>query len=188
MPTLIDRGGRRRDDWLLLDGDAASAPDGAALLVPLAAWRSGSPALGARPGRLGILLAPDDDPAAIAGALDRVELVAVNFPKFTDGRGYSIARSLRERHGWRGELRAVGEVLRDQLFYLSRCGFDSFALADGEDADAALASFAVFSDAYQSATDRGPLFLRRAAPAAWPVAIPATHRKAETQCPEGARA
>lgn len=188
MPTLIERGGRRRDEWLLLEGDAERAPAGAALLVPLAAWQSVVPALSARPGRLGILLAPSDDPAAIAGVLGRLELVAVEFPKFTDGRGYSIARSLRERHGWRGELRAVGEVLRDQLFYLSRCGFDSFALADGEDADAALESFDVFSDAYQSATDRGPLFLRRGAPAASPGEIPAAYGEAVTHAREGARA
>jgi uncharacterized protein (DUF934 family) len=89
-------------------------------------------------------------------------LVAVNFPQFTDGRGYSSARLLRERYGWRGELRAIGDVFRDQLFYLARCGFDAFALRQGEDAQAALAAFDDFSDAYQTAADRPlPLFRRR---------------------------
>lgn len=176
MPTLIDRRGRRADDWLLLQGEAAAAPSGAALLVPLAAWEAQSAALLARGGPLGVLLAPDDDPAAIAGSLAHLRLLAVEFPKFTDGRGYSIARQLRERHGWRGELRAVGEVLRDQLFYLARCGFDSFALADGEDADAALAHFETFSDAYQAAVDRGPLFLRRFASDAGPASTQRTAR------------
>lgn len=177
MPTLIDRHGRRADDWLALEGDVAGTPADAALLVPLAAWQAQSAALLARGGRLGVLLAPEDEPAAIAGALPRLQLVAVAFPKFTDGRGYSIARALRERHGWRGELRAVGEVLRDQLFYLARCGFDSFALADGEDADAALAHFAPFSEAYQGAVDRGPLFLRRSAADAGPAGVPPVSRE-----------
>jgi uncharacterized protein (DUF934 family) len=163
MPTLIDRRGRRHDDWVPHDGDPALAPADAALLVPLATWKAHAQELTAREAPVGVLLATHDDPAAIAGALDRLALIAVDFPKFTDGRGYSIARLLRERHGWRGELRATGEVLRDQLFYLVRCGFDSFALADGEDAGAALTHFSTFSDAYQAAADRGPLFLRRPA-------------------------
>ena len=86
----------------------------------------------------------------------------VNFPQFTDGRGYSIARLLRERYGWRGELRAIGDVLRDQLFYLSRCGFDAFALRDDQDPHAALTAFDDFSEAYQASVERPqPLFRRR---------------------------
>jgi len=86
----------------------------------------------------------------------------VSFPVFTDGRGYSIARLLRDRHGWTGELRAVGDVLRDQLFALARCGFDSFALRAGQDVQASLAAFGDFSVRYQSATDEPmPLFRRR---------------------------
>lgn len=172
MPTLIDRQGVRADDWRLHEGPADGAsPDAApasdtshsdALLVPLQAWLSQRDALRARNARLGVLLGPADDPAALAGDLDSLQMVAVAFPAFTDGRGYSIARLLRERHGWRGELRAVGEVLRDQLFYMSRCGFDSFALADGEPAEEALRHFETFSEPYQAAVDRVPLFARRA--------------------------
>ncbi len=73
-------------------------------------------------------LEPTDDPASVADRLDRVARVEVNFPKFGDGRGYSIARLLRERYGYKGELRAVGEVVRDHLFYMESCGFDAFLL------------------------------------------------------------
>lgn len=107
-------------------------------------------------------LEPHDDPAAHAGRLAGAARVEVNFPKFSDGRGHSIARLLRERHGYAGELRAVGDIQRDQLFYLSRVGFDAFLLREGEDAGAALAALADFSEAYQASVERPlPLFRRR---------------------------
>ncbi|MGH8686957.1 MAG: DUF934 domain-containing protein [Burkholderiales bacterium] len=107
-------------------------------------------------------LEPTDDPASYAGRLGSAERVEVNFPKFTDGRGYSIARLLRERHGYRGEIRAVGDIQRDQVFYLSRVGFDAFLLREGEDADDALAALGDFSEAYQASVERPqPLFRRR---------------------------
>ena len=92
-------------------------------------------------------LEPADDPAAVT--LEGVTRVEVNFPKFGDGRGYSIARLLRERHGYRGELRAVGHITRDLLFYMESCGFDAFELRAGEDAREALAGFEDFSYSYQ---------------------------------------
>lgn len=113
-----------------------------------------------------MLLAPSDDPATIADELPHLSLVAVDFPSFTDGRGYSIARLLRDRHHYEGELRAVGDILRDQLFLLSRVGFNTFALRDDQDVGAALSAFADFSEVYQAAWDRGPLFGRRFAQAA----------------------
>ncbi|HEU4922606.1 MAG TPA: DUF934 domain-containing protein [Burkholderiales bacterium] len=93
-------------------------------------------------------LEPADDPASVSleGGVARVE---VNFPKFGDGRGYSIARLLRERYGYRGELRAVGHITRDLLLFLESCGFDAFELRDGEDPHEALASFEDFSHSYQ---------------------------------------
>jgi uncharacterized protein (DUF934 family) len=107
-------------------------------------------------------LEPHEDPAAIADRLGAAARVEVSFPKFTDGRGYSIARLLRERHGYQGELRAVGDVQRDQLCYLSRMGFDAFLLREGEDARAALADLAGFSETYQASVERPqPLFRRR---------------------------
>ena len=109
-------------------------------------------------------LEPTDEPAAFAGQLGRVARVEVNFPKFGDGRGYSIGRLLRERHGYRGELRAVGHITRDLLFYLESCGFDAFELRPGEDPQQALAGFDDFSEAYQASVARPlPLFRRRSA-------------------------
>lgn len=107
-------------------------------------------------------LEPTDEPAAFADQLGRVTRVEVNFPKFGDGRGYSIGRLLRERHGYRGELRAVGHITRDLLFYLESCGFDAFELRPGADPQEALAGFEDFSEAYQASVARPlPLFRRR---------------------------
>ena len=109
-----------------------------------------------------LVLEPTDDPALAAGAVGLARVIAVNFPKFSDGRGYSIARLLRERHGYQGELRAVGDVQRDQLFYLARCGFDAFLLRDGLDAQESLSALQDFSEAYQASVERPePLFRRR---------------------------
>jgi uncharacterized protein (DUF934 family) len=107
-------------------------------------------------------LEPHDDPAAFAARLGAVARVEIHFPKFSDGRGYSLARLLRERFGYRGELRAVGDVQRDQLHYLSRVGFDAFLLRAGEEPEAALAALGGFSEAYQASVERPlPLFRRR---------------------------
>ena len=109
-------------------------------------------------------LEPADDPAAFAERLATASRVEVNFPNFTDGRGYSTARLLRERLGYRGELRAVGDVQRDQLFNLARCGFDAFLLKKDEDAAGALDALDDFSEAYQASVERPlPLFRRRPA-------------------------
>ena len=96
-----------------------------------------------------IRLEPGDDPARIADRLGRVARIEVSFPKFGDGRGYSIARLLRDRYGYKGELRAVGQFTRDHLLFMERVGFDAFELREGEDAAEALASFDDFSASYQ---------------------------------------
>jgi len=109
-----------------------------------------------------IRLAPTDDPAAVAPRLAGAARVEVEFPKFGDGRGFSIARLLRERHGYKGELRAVGQVTRDHLYAMEQVGFDAFELREGEDAAEALAAFEDFSDNYQATVARPqPLFRRR---------------------------
>jgi uncharacterized protein (DUF934 family) len=96
-----------------------------------------------------IRLEPGDEPAAIAGELGRAARVEVNFPKFGDGRGFSIARLLRQRYGYQGELRAVGQFTRDHLPFMERVGFDAFELREGEEAAEALAAFDDFSAWYQ---------------------------------------
>ena len=123
-------------------------------IVPLAQWQ----------GEPGVILGMADDPAAIAADLEKLSTVVIEFPQFTDGRGYSTARLLRERYGFKGEIRASGDVLRDNLFYLSRCGFDSFVLREQTNQDEALTRLADFSDGYQASVERPqPLFRRRAA-------------------------
>jgi uncharacterized protein (DUF934 family) len=109
-----------------------------------------------------VVLEPDADLRSLAERLQGLEVVAVRFPKYADGRGYSIGRLLRERYGYRGELRAVGEVARDHLQQLARCGFDAFQLRAGEDPQEALRGLDDFSEAYQaSAAQPMPLFRRR---------------------------
>jgi uncharacterized protein (DUF934 family) len=110
-----------------------------------------------------VWISPDDDFEPAMPRLRALELIAVDFPVFRDGRGYSIARLLRTRHGWNGELRAIGDVLRDQLNYLRRCGFDAFAVRADKDIDDALKSFGFYTVTYQAGVDDPlPLFRRRA--------------------------
>jgi uncharacterized protein (DUF934 family) len=167
MPTLIDRNGVREDHWSWFDpastviATGAPADTGARLLLSLEQWQSHGEALLAAGAVVGICLEADQGPEQVADILGRIGLVAVRFGAFTDGRGYSTARLLRQRYGWTGELRAVGDVLRDQMFYLARCGFDTFDLKDGESVADALSGFGDFTEAYQAAVDRGPLFRRR---------------------------
>lgn len=149
------------------DPDAAHLPAGP-LLVPMAVWKTRKACLIASEYEhgwpLGVWLGPTDDPADIAADLDDFTVIGVHFPKFTDGRGYSIARLLRERYGYDGELRAFGDIGRDQIFFLNRVGFDSFLLGAGRSAEEALAAFDDFPEAYQAGADLPiPLFRRRAA-------------------------
>jgi len=147
------------DGWTLLETDAPVPPSGD-VIVSLTQWNAGHAAFSQRSGQVGVRLRSDELPEQIE-ALDRVPLIAVEFPKFADGRGYSSARLLRDRFGYKGELRAVGDVLRDQLFYMARVGFDSFALKAGKDIEGALLAFDDFSVSYQpAADDQRPLFRR----------------------------
>src|SRR5262249_40094612 len=142
------------------EGDAP--PSHGPVALPLATWKVSRVELLARREPVGVWLKPDDDPAGIAADLGALSLVAVHFPKFADGRGYSTAVLLRTRYGFKGELRAFGDVGRDQLFHLKRCGFDSFSLAEHRDPEAALASLDDFSLRYQgSVDDPRPLFRKR---------------------------
>jgi len=109
-------------------------------------------------------LEPQDDLSVVTEKIKTAARIDVNFPKFGDGRGFSIARLLRERYGYKGELRAVGQVARDHLYYMEQCGFDAFLLREGEDVADALAAFDDFSERYQSTVAQPlPLFRRREA-------------------------
>ncbi len=153
------------DEWQLLpataDGAAAHLPDGK-LIVPLNVWLAQADAIAERNQPFGVWLDSNQDPADIAEAVNTFTVIAVNFPKFADGRGYSIAALLRSRYGYRGELRAVGDVLRDQLFYLQRVGFNAFAVRADKDIHDALTALADFSEVYQGSVNQPlPLFRRR---------------------------
>lgn len=128
------------------------------IILSLEAWREND-----FTGRkIGIQLEPDQHPGDIAADLNKFDLIAINFPTFHDGRGYSHARILRSRLGYERELRAVGDVMRDQLYYLQRAGFNSFEIKNGRDLEDALKAFDDFSIKYQVSSDEKiPLYLRR---------------------------
>jgi len=134
------------------------------VIVPLALWLARREDFLAYSGKLGVWIDANEGPEALAGDVQRFPLIAVNFPKFGDGRGYSIARLLRERYGYKGELRAIGDVLHDHLYFMEQCGFDAFALRKDQDTQEALSAFDTFSDSYQATVLRPvPLFRRRLA-------------------------
>jgi uncharacterized protein (DUF934 family) len=109
-----------------------------------------------------VWISPDDDFEPFVPHLLLLEILAVDFPSFRDGRGYSVATLLRTRYGWAGQLRAIGDVLRDQLNYMRRCGFDAFAIRPDKDIHDAMKSFSHYSVRYQGAADNPlPLFRRR---------------------------
>ncbi|MCK7550101.1 DUF934 domain-containing protein [Marinobacter goseongensis] len=166
MRDIISRDGTiSADTWVVVprpaDGDALSIPDQPAL-IPADLWLAGKEHFEGRDG-IGVWFDSHDEPEILDGLVNELKLIAVNFPKFSDGRGYSIARLLRERFGYQNELRAIGDVLLDQLQFMKRCGFDSYALREDKDATKAARSLSFFSQGYQAATDTDmPLFRRRA--------------------------
>ena len=165
MQRLIKNGAVVNDSWHVLDKDATldGLPNSDSIIVPLALWLEHSHVLKARDGGLGVWLDSDEEVESIAGDLDQFQVIALNFPVFSDGRNYSNARLLRDRYQYQGEVRAIGDVLRDQLFFMQRCGFDAFALRADRNAEEALESLKDFSNCYQAATDQPlPLFRRRA--------------------------
>jgi uncharacterized protein (DUF934 family) len=151
------------DDGFAHIADGAEFPASGDIIVSVDRYREQRASLRQRQGRVGVQLRSDQEAKTVAEFLPELSLVAIEFPGFKDGRGYTTARLLRERYGYKGELRAVGDVLRDQLFYMLRCGFDAFELKPGKDIDGALNAFREFSVTYQGAADDPrPLFRRRA--------------------------
>lgn len=144
------------DPWHVLRSEEEPVPADARLILPLAQW------LQQRDASHGLWLAPDDDAESLAELLPHLPLIAVDFPSFRDGRGYSQAYVLRTRLGWTGELRAVGDVLRDQLSHMRQCGFDAFAVRADKSVDDALKGLAGMSVLYgRSVIEPRPLFRRR---------------------------
>ena len=153
------------DDWsvLRLEEDEAAemaiVPEGK-IIVPLATWLAQRESLAAR-AQIGVWIGADERPETLQADLEKFAVIAVDFPKFTDGRGYSIAYNLRKRLGYRGELRAIGDVLRDQLFSMHRVGFDAYAPRPDRDIYDTLKGLTVFTETYQASVDQDlPLFRR----------------------------
>lgn len=159
MPGLLKGGRIVADSWRAADA-GESLPDGDDRIVGLERWQAEADVLRRRRGRIGVRLGVEDDPEVLAGDLDAISLVVLEFPVFRDGRAYSQARSLRDRLGFRGEIRATGEVLRDQLAYMRRCGFDAFEVDQRIDTDTFARACSEFTVHYQPATD-GPGLPRR---------------------------
>lgn len=127
--------------------------DGPGSWIRLQDWLAG----GVDPAqRAGIVLMPAEDPLSLAGRLDAIAALAIAFPRATDGRGYSLARLVRQRLGWTGPLVAVGRVHRDQLWLMARVGFDRFLLPEGEDAAVAATALGDFALAYAASGDAAP--------------------------------
>lgn len=155
MPKLIKRDVVVDDPWVLLPAAAtlADVPPHVPVIVPLALWRAERNALVQRDA-VGVWLSPTDEPGELRGDLGRLEVIAVEFPKFGDGRGFSTARLLRERYGFAGELRAFGDVFRDQLFFMAECGFDAFTVRSDLDPQKEIAGLETFPRTYSRSTRR----------------------------------
>jgi uncharacterized protein (DUF934 family) len=152
MPDIIKDGRVVADSW---QGRALLSPQEMNSSGALSGPRAADAAL------LAVVLESDQPPSTIEGDLNQLELVAINFPVFTDGRCFSYARELREL-GYKGEIRATGNFIRDQLFFMQRCGFTAFQFENDAHLQEYLPSLSDFSDAYQAAVDEPtPLFRRR---------------------------
>jgi uncharacterized protein (DUF934 family) len=151
------------DDWQrLTDINPGDELPSGKVIVPFAYWQVNREKLIAHGKKYAVCINGDHEAEEVARDIEHFELIALEFPNFRDGRCYSHARLLRERYGYQGELRAVGDVLRDQLFFMERCGIDSFAVRADKNIEDALKAFTEFSVKYQTAADRAvPIYKLR---------------------------
>lgn len=154
------------DDWVVIkatdDGSFPEIASNTKAIVPLKLWLEKRDEFKARQAITGVWLDSHDDPKLLAEDLKNIPVVAANFPQFVDGRSFSTGRLLRERYHYKGEVRAIGDVLRDQIFFMHRCGFNSFEVRADKSLENALLAFKDFSDGYQTAVDQPiPYFRRR---------------------------
>lgn len=164
MPQLIKDGQVVENTWTLIEAsdtpESANLPEGN-IIVPLNTWLAQKEQLQKR-ADVGVWLNSDEFAEQLGEDAAALPLIALNFPGFMDGRGFSTAYLLRQRFGFEGELRAVGHVIRDQLFYLQRCGFNAFEFDASVDLEQAKQSLADFGEFYQASIDQPePLFRRK---------------------------
>ena len=166
MQNLIKNGQVINDDWRILDKssglDALSNSTKKSVIVPLNFWKLYRREAEAYSGNIAIWLDSDELIRDIKNQIGEFSIIALNFPVFSDGRSYTNARELRQTLNYEGEIRAIGDVLRDQIFYMSRCGFDSFLLRPDQDPSACIDALQDFQESYQSTSEnQSPLFRRR---------------------------
>jgi uncharacterized protein (DUF934 family) len=165
MPKLIKLTDGRPDwaeDPFLFVADEEPMPGQGGVILSLQRFQAEGDALLSSGRQVGVRVKPDEPVESLAYDLPRLALVALEFPKFRDGRAFSSAVLMRERYGYTGELRAVGDVLQEQLGFMIRCGFDAFELADGATPEDVERKVGQFRHVYQtSADDRTPAFAER---------------------------
>ena len=165
---IIKDGEIINNEWVIVTGTDDSSVDfvtKAKSIISLDLWKNHKDTLSTQLASqaLGLFLHNDQDLADISDDIQRFDVIAIEFPVFMDGRGFSIARLLRDRYHYKGELRATGAIIRDQLCYLKRSGFNAFDMDEDIDLDAALSSLNDFTESYQTSADQPtPLFRRKA--------------------------
>jgi uncharacterized protein (DUF934 family) len=166
MPKLTKHGELLADSWQVVAKDSTPTPaelSAGQWLVHIKWYLDNQSELTSHD-NIGVWLDSDDEAENVASLVSQMAVIGINFPVFTDGRGFSIGRTIRERYKFSGELRAIGNFMQDQLFYLKRCGFDTFVVDDNADVGSMATSLKDFSDFYQTAVDQPvPLFRRRQA-------------------------
>lgn len=164
MQKLIKDGSLIDDSWNILKGTEISSEQSIGnWILPLDIWLNLNEQQKIDYNIHGVWLSSDSDVSVLSPYTNKLKLIAVDFPAFADGRGFSIARSLREQLDFSGEVRAIGHFMEDQVYYLMRCGFNAFKMEDECNLDSMLERFSDFSDSYQAGVDEPqPLFRRRA--------------------------
>lgn len=151
MP-LIKNGKVVDDVWAFVEDGHELSPGGC-FTVSLGRFLSEHDVLIARNRSIGVRLSASDDPELLVPHLDSIHVIELSFPKYTDGRALSQAQLLRRRHGYKGEIRAIGQVLRDQLRLMIRCGFDAMVIEEADAEGVYDYSASEFSEFYQAASD-----------------------------------
>jgi len=161
MPNLINHEAILENNLTVVSSIEEGLPSSNAL-IEFNVWLENKDQLDQKE-NISFYISGDADLEQVKPYLNDVNVIGVNFPAFADGRGYSLARLLKERYGFKGEIRAIGDVLIDQLYFMKRCGFDTFEIKDGLNPEKALNYLATFAEPYQLAYDKKePLFRRNA--------------------------
>lgn len=164
MPRLLKNNEVFEDDYRILDSELADQAFAGTLLIPARELDQHKKLLEQKQQPAGLFLDSDDEVESYADILSSFDLITINFPKFIDGRGYSLCRILRDRYHFKGDIRAVGDVLIDQIFMLQRCGFSSYYLREDQKAEDAIKALDTFTLRYQgSSDDPEPLYRKRKA-------------------------